>query len=127
MGIVRTYTAQAAITPGAAVQHDPANPGEVLMATLGTVAGGQVLVGVSRYGAEAGDPVDVVMDGEILFAEAGAAITWGTDLALTVFTGAGGQLTPAAAGDVVVAYYVGNGDRAAGEKAEVLVKAATIF
>jgi len=127
MSIVRTFTAGAAIAAGAYVQHDGANPGEVITAVIGTVVGADILVGVAEHGAASGETVSVAYSGKIVKAYAGAAITWGAEQALAVFTSALGRLRPAVAGDYVVAHYMGPGDAAAGELIDVLVMPKAVF
>lgn len=120
--IVRTFTAGEDILPGQVVYHDPLNPGEVKICTDATVVGANLIEGVSKYGADSGEDIDVVIDGEIIECIAGAPISWGTHRKMTVFPASAGRIGPAAAGDQVVGEYVGYGDRNAGEKALMLVR-----
>jgi len=91
------------IDSGLYVRLDAANPGQVLIASDGTVATGHKLMGFTQYGGKSGEMIDVIRAGDEISGIAGALITYGTDDRLTVM--AGGKLKPAAAGDMTVAHF----------------------
>lgn len=122
--IVYTYTAGEAIGAGIAVQHDPLNEGEVLICTDGTIATAQQIVGITKHGAAIGDPIDVVISGEVI-AKSGATFGAAIPQRLAVGGGAGGLVPYVAGLDQVIAHAVGNIDastiNAAGMDIKVLV------
>lgn len=121
----RTYTAQAdgdlSASQGLVLQKGAANANDLedcALATDGTIAGGQEIVGLLVRGNTDNGLITVMQEGVVENALAGAAIVAGTK---ELTCDATSRLIPAAAGDQVVAYYRGSRDAVAGDRITVYV------
>ena len=117
---VVTRIAGAAVTAGEVVQQ--AAGGTVTDATDGTIATGQMLLGIAENGAANGENCAVTVLGHAKGVCGFGGIANGTVKFLTCDTATGtGRLIAAAADDQVVAIYLGTGAAADGEEIEVSV------
>lgn len=112
-------TAEAFATKYLAAVYDAS--GSIVKATDPLISGGEQFAGIVQISAASGDRVAAIKWGYSK-AIAGAALTRGTHGPLTFDSGAAGRLVPAAAGDVVVAFWHCDGDaKADGDEIDVFV------